>query len=222
MKMFRIFLAAVVLAWFLPVSAGAGGNDWLDWFRAANPHLRTAISYLRTGNVDIAALALEDLLAIEQTPEDAGKPVASIRAALDAIDADEPEKARKMLLAVRAELYARNRAGKLDLMEDCVWQLRAAGKPLWYFRKHAPDLKNSTQAMAVLRASKDYLAMLDKCDSMATAGQKATDIYARLVKGAQRSLRAIPAAVRAKDGGQLFRYLIELRSFDRLIYFHYG
>ena len=221
-KFLSTLLAFMTMTSLFTLQATASQDQWLQWFRASNPHLRTAIVYLRTGNTDLAALALEDLLKVKPVNDKAEQAVRKAGKALEAIDADEAEKARKTLLQIRSALFRYNRSRGLDLMEDCVWDLRAAGPALWRYKKNPPDFSDKSQTGPLTRAAAKYQALLEKCDALASPEQKATDIYRRLFGGALKSVRRFADSVRTSDAGLLFRLIIELRSFDRLIYFHYG
>ena len=205
-------------------------ESYLGWFKPANAHLRTAISYLRTGNTDFAALALEDLIAAK-APDVTDKvlqnalksTVKKAQTALDQIDNNEPDNARAMLLTMRADIFARHQKSNIKVFDDCIWTLVQKGPTLWYYRKKKADLNNDGERQSVAKAAADYLAQLNLCDSQATPQIKADESYKRIVNGARQSLHRIPTeALANKDGGQLYRFIIELRSFDRLLYFRFG
>ena len=212
----------------------AGPESYLAWFKPVNAHLRTAISYLRTGNTDFAALALEDLIAAK-TQEVTGSVTnqallkivqstpAEAKSALDLIDANQPEKARAALLKMRQSFFAGHQKNNITVFDDCIWALVKKGPPLWYYRKNRPDLGNREQLQSVAKAAANYLQQLNTCDSQATPQLKADGDYHRIVNGARQSLERIPVeALAQKDSGQLYRFIIELRSFDRLLYFRFG
>ncbi len=212
------------------ISAQTNTETYLKWFKPANAKLRTASTYLRTGNIDFAALALEEIIASKPPPGLEGdlsgvvdKAIKQAKSALDLIDANEEVKAREMLLALREMLFQANKVGKIEVFEDCIWVLGKRGQALWIFRKSAPDLTDQTQRKDVAKAVAGYLEQLNKCDGQATPAMKADGGYTRLVDGTKQSLQRIPDQVLVKkDSGLLFRFLIELRSFDRLLYFRFG
>jgi len=213
----------------------AGANNaaiepYLSWFKPANAHLRTAISYLRTGNNDFAALALEDLIAAkapelsDETLRQSTQAMAvKAQTALDLIDNNQPKKARALLLKTRAGLFEMHSKANIQIFDDCIWALVKKGPALWHFRKNKPDLNNSDQRQNVATIVADYLQQLNLCDRQATAQMKADGSYQRIVTGARKSLERIPAeALANRDGGQLFRFIIELKSFDQLLYLRFG
>ena len=233
MKITTLLLAALVFMANLSTSVSAAEMDkgtYLEWFKPANAKLRTASTYLRTGNIDFAAIALEGIID-GKTPSgfsgslsDAiANTVAKSKAALALIDENQEDKARDMLLKLRESLFQSNKSANVTVFDDCIWTLIKRGPALWTYRKNKPDLNDPEQVKAVAKAASDYLAQLDACDQKASAELKADQDYQRLVTGARQSLQRIPKETLAnRDGGQLFRFLIELRSFDRLLYFRFG
>ncbi|VAV97929.1 hypothetical protein MNBD_ALPHA08-53 [hydrothermal vent metagenome] len=237
MKMKILLLTALLMvplmipgALYNSTIALAKSDIYLEWFKPANANLRLASSYLRTGNIDFAALALEKIVEGKTQTSAAGdlaEVITSARAqaksALDLVDANEPEKARDGLLKLREMLFQQHKARKIEVFDDCIWELNKRGPALWRFRKNAPDLGDQQQSQAVGKAAAEYLEQLDKCDEMAAPETKSDGSFQRLVKGARTSLKRFPAEVLdAKDGGLLFRFIIELRSFDRLLYLRFG
>ncbi len=216
-----------------PVSAQTKSEAYeayIEWFKPTNARLRTASSYLRTGNIDFAALALEKIVTGKipakvdsALAEVIIETVAQAKAALALVDENEPDKARDALLKLREKLFQQHKARKITVFDDCIWQLTKTGPALWRFRKSPPDLADQGQSQAVAKAAADYLAQLNKCDDLAAPETKTDGDFQRLVRGARASLERFPAeVVTAKNGGLLFRFIIELRSFDRLLYLRFG
>ncbi len=208
----------------------AGPTIYLNWFKSANAQLRTAATYLRTGNMDFAALALEEIISFKTPGElKPGKETivsmttVEVKAALKLIDENQPTKARSGLLKLREALFQQHKKQDIEVFDDCIWGLVKRGPALWYFRKNKPDLNDRQQSQKVAEAAKNYLDQLNKCDAGAPSELKVDKDYRRLITGARESLERLPLeAVAKKDGGLLFRFIIELRSFDRLLYFRYG
>ena len=96
------------------------------------------------------------------------------------------------------------------------------GQPFWVYRHKKPDLGDPVQGKAVAKAARDYVGALRACDGMTPEKVKTDSRYRRIMDGAIKSLGRVPEAVETKDGGLLYRLLIELRSFDRLLYFRFG
>lgn len=212
------------------IAAETNNDVYLKWFKSANAKVRLASTYLRTGNVDFAAIALEEIIESkvpERLPTSLDglvkTTVSQTKSALTLIDANESGDARNVLLQLRQKIFQQHQTWKIVVFDDCIWALISRGPPLWKFRKNRPDLADRQQSQAVVKATLNYLRQLNKCDSMATPAMKANADYHRLVSGARESLERIPVeAIAQKDGGLLYRFIIELRSFDRLLYFRFG
>ncbi|MCP5010255.1 MAG: hypothetical protein GY942_09775, partial [Aestuariibacter sp.] len=126
-------LAGVMLAILSPATAGQ--DIYLEWFKPANAHIRTAASYLRTGNIDFAALALEELIesGMNEGPDNALSKISvstiqTVEKALAQIDANEPKSARQTLLDLRQMLFVAHRKNNVTVFDDCVWSLVQKGK----------------------------------------------------------------------------------------------
>lgn len=234
MKIKTLFLVALLMvssAVNHTIAAQSSTETYLEWFKPANANLRLASSYLRTGNIDFAALALEKIAEGKVPASLKGNDLATVidsaraqaQTALDLVDANEAKKARDSLLKLRETLFQQNKTRQIVVFDDCIWELTKRGPALWRFRKNVPDLGDQQQSQAVGKAAADYLAQLNKCDELAAPDTKTDGDFQRLVKGARASLERFPAEVlTAKDGGLLFRFIIELRSFDRLLYLRFG
>ena len=231
----RSLLVFLVLVLSPAAHAGAP-NDYVAGFERANAHLRAAASYLRTQNPDLAAIELEQFNAawkavpssIQDTENKSlflntrSDAAAAGQDALNAVDAGELEVARRGLLDARASLFAMHKKLGWDIFADCIWQANKTGKALWPFRRPPPDLQDESVRNEIKAATSAYLGALEACDAKAPATVNQDPEFRRLIDGSVQSLKKIPAAVDAKSNGGLFRFLIELRSFDRLLYFRYG
>ena len=217
--------------------AGKEHPEYRTVFESANSELRTAASYLRTGNVDFAALALEEFTRVwnefrDNTTTNSSQDAPDIKVisrvsddakmALNAIDAGETDKARTTLLSIRDQLWVMHRDRRLVFFEDCIWKTVRVALPLWGFRKAKPDLSETRQADAVTKSARQYLEALEDCESRAPSDVTSDDRFRRLIDNAKHSLMRVPEAVATQDGGLLYRLLIELRSIDRLLYFRFG
>lgn len=224
-----------LLLTFLLLSAAVPGHAseaYLTAFETANPHLRKAVSYLRTGNSDLAAVEVESFLAgwppVDGRVADGviGKVVLdtakAAQQAIADIDAGKPDDARKKLLDARQQLFDMHKTRQFKPFADCIWAAIGTGNPLWGYRDPAPDLANAATSKKIVGVTKDYLQALRGCRARAPKEIATDPEYTRLMDNADKSLSAIPASVKARDGGQLHRYLIELRSIDRLLYFRFG
>jgi hypothetical protein len=207
-------LPAVILSFFLllnPAAADSGPKPWLDWFTPANANLRTVISYLRTDSIDLAALALEELIA-SRPPEDLSPELSEAarngqeqaKLALDEIDNGNGKAARERLFNLRETLFQTNQQNNIEVFADCIWQVRGHGPALWHYRHETPDLNDDTVRSAVEKVTDAYLSQLEKCDAIAPKAVKEDESLAN------------------RDVGQFIRFIREIISFDNLLYFRHG
>lgn len=235
-----LMACALLLASPPPGSAG----DLADFNAAAETALgnaRAAAGYLRTGNIDLAAIELDEMAAtwgrlrdrFETTPPDAfdgnalygptlAKTAKRIDAAIEKIEAEDAPEARDMLNEIRVDLSAMRRASGLYLLADAVLHANAVMEILIRFKEPQPDLTDPAIGTAVIWYAAKYEGALARCDSRASEEVRADPEFRRLIDGALFSLARIPQAIISKDNDLLFRLLIELRSFDNLLYFRYG
>jgi hypothetical protein len=178
---------------------------------------RLAAGYIRTGNADLAALALERLVKTLGDPY-----AARAKAALAAVDAGDLQAAGRETEALAADLAAARRAAGRRVLADCVRELVGTFAALDQHRTRTPDLGDATVRPAITSAAAASDAAFARCDSEAPAAVKADPDFRRLVDGARASLGRLPAAVAAGDAELLHRFLIELRAFEQLLRFRYG
>ncbi|NVO13153.1 MAG: hypothetical protein HXX10_03880 [Rhodoplanes sp.] len=178
---------------------------------------RLAAGYIRTGNADLAALALERLM------KSLGQPYAArAKAALAAVDDGDLQAAGQETEALAADLAAARRAAGRRVLADCVGELVDIYAALDQHRTRAPDLGDGSLRAAITSAAAASDAAFARCDGEAPAAVKTDPDFRRLVDGARASLDRLPAAVAAGDGELLHRFLIELRAFEQLLRFRYG
>lgn len=237
-------IAAIAAIALLAMGSARAEND-LHAFNAAvetaAAHQRVAIGYLRTGNLDLAAIEIERLGTAWQNVVDrfaAQRPAAlkdnplygttmldvSLRivAASMLTDAGRPESARGSLQAIRQRLADMRKASGVTVLADCIFEANTAMDALHVYRDDRPDLGKGETAADVLTKARIYSEILRRCDGMAPAKTRQDPEFRRLVDGALSSLALVPKAVTTRDGDLLFRILIELRSFDHLLAFRYG
>lgn len=238
----RPLLAAVAA---LVLNVGIVSADDLKLFNAAveefAAHQRVAIGYLRTENVELAAIELERMReAWDSLTERFGKdrpaafrdnphytialvdiPTRLVGASL-MITMGRPDLARDALGAVRKKLSALRRASGIAVLADCILDANAAMDALIIYRDQPPDWM-SLQAVAALMSKADtYGAAIAHCDRIAPDDVRTLPEFRRLVDGVAASLALMPKASTTRDDGLLHRLLIELRSFDNLLAFRYG
>lgn len=219
--------------------------DELALFHAAieefSSHNRAAIGYLRTENVDLAAIEIERMREAWGTfaGRFGSKPPPALRdnplyvttlvdvptrliGAVLLLKMSKPDLARDSLVAIRKELSDLRRASRVEVLADCILDANAAMDRLFGSRDRPPDV-GSPRAAAELSANADaYGAVIRRCDGMASAEIRSQGEFRRLVDGIAASLAQMPNAIAARDGDLLHRLLIELRSFDNLLAFRYG
>ena len=243
--MFSRMARAACLA--LALSAGAAtaetGNlaEFNDAMESVSSFNRVAIGYLRTGNTDLASIAIDQMRIAwgKFTARFAGRrPVAFdgnplyaplftvVSARLVAADlmlkTGRPEAARQSLDAIRGDFYDLRKAAGIAVLADCVRDANAAVDALMVYNDRALDWTNSETRDDIANKTSIYGSVLDRCDGMASETVRKAPEFRRLVDGAKAGLALIPKAIASRDSDLLHRVLIELRSFDHLLAFRFG
>jgi hypothetical protein len=239
----RLHRALSAFLGLLALGATATRADNLADFNAAvevaSAHLRTAQGYVRSGNVDFAALALEradtawrDLVgrsAASPPAPLAGNPLfgttlttvaTHLVAARMFLASGRHEATADALQAIRQDLAALRRAAGIAVLADCVLDANAAMDRLLTAGHDASAGSPARAEMAGLAAAAGET--LRRCDALAAPVQRVDPRFRRLIDGALRSLDQVPAAVAAEDAALLGRLIDELRAFDRLLALRYG
>jgi hypothetical protein len=240
MRMRRI---SIVTAAALLLAAGAARADDLALFNAAvedvAAHNRVALGYLRTENVDLAMVEIDQMKEAwgpfaerfgRDRPEKfrdnalyatmlVDVPTRIVTAVI-MINFGRPDIAKNSLQAIREEFTAVRRASGVEVLADCVLDANAAMDALFAYRDDPPDWDRPATDIAA--KSDAYGAAVRRCDAMAPEALRAAPEFRRLVDGVAASLAFVPKAVAARDGDLLHRVIIELRSFDNLLAFRYG
>jgi hypothetical protein len=225
--------------------ATASGAADLAEFNAAvetvSAHNRIAIGYLRTENVDLAALEIDRLrnawvifterFAGNRPQAFEGNPHYSnlftgISARLVGADimlkSGRLDAARNGLNAIRKDFYELRKASGIVVLADCIRDANLAMDELMVFNDPALDWeKPGTEAEVATKAS-GYATALNRCDSIATEQTRQSPEFRRLIDGAKTSLALVPQAIARRDADLLHRVLIELRSFENLLDFRFG
>jgi hypothetical protein len=230
-----------IAALSLLIGSTAAVADELSDFNAAveraASHQRVAIAYLRTGNVDLAALEIDRLrqawaavtslkrpAAFNRDPQLYTTTMVDVATRLVGVsimmDSGRPDNARQGLQAIRAQLMALRKANGVDVLADCIAEANATMDRLMAFNNESLDW--SRQADAVAQSGTAYRTQIDRCDAMADQAIRAAPEFRRLVDGIRHSLGQFPKAIAEKDTDLLRRLLGEMRSFDNLLAFRYG
>ncbi len=234
-----VFVACAIFS-AAPATAGdlSNFNEAVDKVAV---HYRTATSYLRTGNADLAAIEVEDMRRAwtklvkqfgSKTPDAfAGNSLyndllqnsaRTIDKALGLIDSGDLSGAAQETIQLRKNLSAMRRASGLYIFADCILDANKAMDEFFVYKTDLPKWGDKGVKADVQSKAAIYGFMLHQCDAMATPAIKADPEFRRLVDGALNGLSFVPEAVHNEDSGQLYRVLIELRSFDNLLFFRFG
>jgi hypothetical protein len=225
--------------------ATASGAADLAEFNAAvesvSAHNRIAIGYLRTENVDLAALEVDRLRnawaifterfagnrpqAFEGNPHYSNL-FTAISARLVGADlmlkSGRLDAARSGLNAIRKDFYELRKASGIVVLADCIRDANLAIDELMVFDDRALDWeKPGTEGEVATKASA-YATALNRCDNIAGGQTRQLPEFRRLIDGAKASLALVPQAIATRDADLLHRVLIELRSFEYLLDFRFG
>ena len=227
------------------LAGSAARADNLDLFNAAMEdvatHNRAALGYLRTENVDLASVELDQMkdawgAFAERFGGNRPAPFRDnklyvtmlvdvptrIVTALIMINFGRPDIARNALQAIREEMSAVRRASGVEVLADCVLDSHAAMEALSVYRDKVPDWNDPAAATDIEAKADGYGAAVKRCDAMAPEAVRRNPEFRRLIDGVAASLAFVPKAIAARDRDMLYRVLIELRSFDNLLAFRYG
>ncbi|MHC4046726.1 hypothetical protein [Bradyrhizobium sp. 23AC] len=233
----------VLLAWLAStaLALGAEADRPADFASAMAPimaNLRTAASYVRTGNIALAQIETDEAvarwkrLASNTNPLPAYAPAELSRfldggrdrltTATGALDRGDNVAAGRELLAIRQAFHALRRHTGLYDLGDCIFEIAPAMETLRvaaikYGERPAPA--NAEETVAAASAFRDRL---QRCNEWANSEIAAQGDFRRLIDGAIASSHEIAHAAMAGDGPLVHRYLIELQSFAQLLDFRYG
>jgi len=208
---------------------------------AVSAHNRVAISYLRTGNADLASLEIDRLrdswsrlserFSGKRPPAFDGNVLygrlfTAVSARLVGADimlkTGRLDSARAALNSVRGDLYDLRKASGVVVLADCVRDANTTMDALMIYNDRALDWDNFDIRTGLAQKATSYGALLDRCDGIANTTVREAPEFRRLVDGAKASLLLIPKAITTRDADLLHRILIELRSLDNLLAFRYG
>lgn len=236
-------LVAAAILGMAPLHSGAAGE--LPQFHAdvaeAYAHYRVASSYVRTGNLDLAAIELDEMVtrwvqvqdAHSSSPPDAfstdphfAADLAEIQhranAGLVALDAGDRDAAVTELTPIREILGALRQRNGLYVFSDCINDLDRAMDRLWRWRHDAPETGQTEEWAEVLHDGAVFNYFAQKCDAEAPATYRAMPTFQRLFELALSAWEAFRRGAIAQDQLTIINELRELRSATRLIFFHFG
>ena len=237
MHAWSLRIAALSLLIFSAAALADELSDFNAAVERAASHQRVAIAYLRTGNIDLAALEIDRLrqawaavtslkrpAALNRDPQLYTTTMVDVATRLVGVsivmDSGRAENARQGLQAIRAQLTTLRRANGVEVLADCIAEANATMDRLMAFNDEALDWNK--QGEAVAQSGTAYRTQIDRCDAMADETIRAAPELRRLVDGMRNSLSQFPKAIAERDTGLLRRLLGEMRSFDNLLAFRYG
>jgi hypothetical protein len=236
--------ALLAILFWAGIAGTALADDLADFnaaVEAVSSHNRVAIGYLRTGNVDFAAIEIDRLRDAwrKLTARFAGHPpdafadnplYPKLFTAVDArlvgadmmLNSGRPKIARQSLIAIREDLHKLRQASGIVVLADCIGDSNKAFAALMVYNKRDLDWRKPETRDAIAGKAAAYGRELARCDAMAGETVRQDPAFRRLIDGAQKSLTLIPQAIAQRSSGLLHRVLIELRSIDNLLSFRYG
>ncbi len=234
-RIFRLLIVGALMA--APAAARELAPELASLLEHFQENRRVALAYLRTDNVELGAAQIETLrdrwLADRHAAEAQAAADARLAAALAdterlilasvaSIDALDAERAFVLVEASAAPLRSWRAANGIRLFSDCIAEIGAAYESLDRYRSAAPSLGAAAVRDSIVVAATRVAEALARCDHEAPARVRDDPKFRRLVEGMTASLRQVPQAIGNRDGAYLHRLLIEQRSFERLLAFHYG
>lgn len=241
-----VLALALIAALLAPTAARADAAAaslaaFLEASTKAYAPYRGAMSYLKTGNPGLAALALGATAVrwaalcdrFRDQPPAAFAQDPAWRASLDGItgriadaraklDAGDVKGARTALAPVRANLGDLRRRNGIETFSDRIDAFSAAIKTIWVYRRNPPDMADP-EALAALA---EQTAALRRALEHVAAGPPekiAGDLqFQRLVAGSFQSIAAIDRAIETRDTAVLISALREIRSSEQLLWMNFG
>jgi hypothetical protein len=222
---------AILLALFMAPARASDLDDFNTAVEAAMSHHRVAAGYLRTGNIDLAALEIEGMreawAKVSTLPRPAAfrnqeryteillGTAAELIGTTLVLNMGRADVAAESLDKIRKSLSALRRENGVTVLADCVLDANVSMDALF-----ALDGKADWESLSA--GAESYRRTLQRCDGMASERVRRDGEFRRLIDGALGSLAQIPKATERRDADLLHRLLIELRSFDNLLAFRFG
>lgn len=238
-------LSLSILAFAVALLVGKAAADDLADFNAAVEdaavHNRKALRHLGAGNAGLAVLELERFR--EAWGALVGKfgpirPVAfrenqlyvttfvdvqtRIIGAELVINMGRPDLARTSLTAIRKELSEMRRASGVEVLADCILDANGTMDGLFAKRDHPLDWTKPQTASDLAAMADAYGTIVKRCDEVASPEVRSHPLFLPSVNGIKMSLTRMQSAITDRDEELIRHLLIELRSFDDLLAFHYG
>ena len=229
-----------ILIWLAAFPALA--DDLADFNAAVEgvaSHQRVALGYLRTGNIDLAAMAIDRMrtawsrvtalkrpAALNRDPQLYTTTMLDISTKLVGVsimmDSGRPDVARKSLDDIRVQLGALRKANGVVVLAYCIVDTNTTMDKLIRFDDSAVDLNKAEIRAAISDLAASYRNDLQRCDDIADPKIRAMPEFRRLIDGAKNSLSQFSKALAERDNDLLHRLFGELRAFDNLLAFRFG
>jgi glyoxylate carboligase len=244
-------IAAVLVGLLLTTGVRAAGPadysavDELADFNAAVEtaagHNRVALGYLRTDNIDLAAIELERMHAawIALVKLYGQKPPATLRdnpryaatlhdvrffitTAIAMLGSGQVGAAREALEMNRQLLHGMRQASGVEVLADCVIDVNAAMAAFFAFDEKPLDWSKPDASADVASKANALAAAAKHCDVIAPAEVQRSPEFRRLIDGIIAALAFVPTAISTRDTDMMHRVIGELRAFDQLLTFRFG
>ena len=202
---------------------------------------KSALFYLRTGNVGVAELELSQAEAAWQeildnylkTPPDpfADDPNWSVELGLISkalgkgrshIRNNEGDAAREALQVIRSGLHRLRLRNNISVLADCIYELQRPMSALYTYRRKPQDLASQAVQNQIKAAAANYAYVLEVCRLRAPKGLLADEHFIKHFDGAENAVARLPGLVDAQDQTRVINAIRELKSFDTFIYLRWG
>lgn len=216
-------------------------QDFIEAKQDTYRYYRSAWFYLRTGNVDLAALELsffmrgwdeiqsrfseappgpfaDDPLWREGLAEIGAMAVDGMTA-LESADVEVAKASLKDIPRVMADIRERN---GVVTFSDAVDALTRAMESLWQYRSEPPNFNDQATVTNLGDGVARLRAAFDRLRDEAPDEVAFDDQFMRLVNDSNAALDRLQDAVESRDQIALVNALRELRSFERLLWLNFG
>ncbi|WP_454621173.1 hypothetical protein [Bradyrhizobium cenepequi] len=232
------------MAWLASIGPGLSAEtgrpkDFALAIQSIMGNLRTAASYIRTGNLALAQIETEDALTEWKDVENEAtmSPSPYLPAALDdfvsrgrerlstvaaELGSGDSVAAGRELLALRQSFHDLRRSSGLYDLGDCVFEIAPAMDMLKVAASRFGEQPVRSHAEDIVAAASAFRDRLQRCNEWANADIARQPEFRRLMDGAIASAGEIAHAAMAGDGPLVHRYLVELQSYAQLLDFRFG
>ncbi len=233
-----LFWVALSLA---PEAASANARDFHEAQADAYAHYREAAFYTRTGNITVAALALDEFIVKWSALVDrfAGSPpreyagdeqwnavlneiLERSRSGLEALDAGDAEAAAESINPVRDMLGELRRRNGVVTYSDHVDALTAAMDVMAGYRGEIRELDDPADVEKIGKQADVVEALFEKLEREAPPQVADDPEFKRMISGATESMERLRQGLKTGNA-RLFRIGAgELRSYERIMFLRYG